>query len=416
MASHRRAIRTTNGTPRAPRARTSACALALGLALVLGLDASSAPAAPPAPRFGLAFWEAMPGPMRLPVFDAMAYESREQLVVLGGFTKELSATRAIQIRHPIDGWLPIGSALLEPRARASLVPLAHSRILVLGGYSGTWGKDAVARDDGETLDPLVAGSAREIEPFGERLEGHSATPLPDGRVAVACGCSLRLFDPKSESWSDPIELSRERHHHAAVLTGSTLLLAGGDEEGTVESIDLSADVPTSVAWEGALGARISHMAGLAIDGRRALLAGGLETTENVTLGCTFFLDAAKRLITTGPALPLERGACDLTLVSHRRGALILDGEWHVDVLRGNANAALLLTHLDERPEVWRLPGLSPTLDLAHRMLIRKADGSVEAVGGYRFRAPDAAPPDEAVGVIVDGSAQRLVVDAQGTAD
>lgn len=390
---------------------------------VAALDTLAAPPSRPAsgpPPFGLAFWEAMPGPMRMPVFDAMAIELRDQLVVLGGFTHELNATRAIQIRHPIDGWLPIGSALLEPRARASLVPLERGRVLVLGGYSGTWGKDATVRDDGETLDPLVAGSARAIEPFGEPLDGHSATPLGNGRIAVACGCSMRIFDPTTESWSEPVELARERRGHAATLVGGTLVLAGGDDEGSIESIDLDAAVLTSVAWEPTLGARLSRVAGLALDGRRALLAGGIEPGEDVTLGCTFVLDVAKRLVRTGPRLPLDRGACDLTLVRHQRGVLVLDGEWRLAGARGNANAAFLITDLttttERAPTVWRLPGLSPSLDLARRMMVRKDDGSVEAIGGYRYRAPTEALPGEAAGVIVDGSAQRLVVDAVGTAD
>ncbi len=397
---------------RRPATLASLCATALAI----GQWSASAAGSPPALRFGLAFWEAMPGPMRVPVFDAMAIESGDRLIVLGGFTRELTATRAIQVRHPIDGWLPVGSALLEPRADASLVPLERNRVLVLGGYSGTWGKDATVRDDGETLDPSVAGSGRAIEPFGEPFDGHSATRLPDGRVAVACGCTLRIFDPHGETWSDPIELAHERHHHAAILAGSTLVLAGGDDEGTIESIDLDDPRPACVAWESDLGATLSRVGGAAIDGRMVLLAGGLEATENVTLGCTYLVDVAKRTVRPGPALPLDRGGCDLVVVPHPRGMLILDGEWRLDTVRGNANASLLMTQLDGTPEIWRLPGLSASLDLAHRMIVRKSDGSVEAIGGYRYRSPDSALPGEEVGVIVDGTGQRLVVDAAGTAD
>jgi hypothetical protein len=394
------------------------------MALALSICAPLAGASPPC--FGLAFWEAMPGPMRVPVFDAVAVESRDQLVVLGGFTDRMEATRAIQIRHPIDGWLPVGSALIEPRARATLIPLERNRVLILGGYSGVWSQDARALDDGETLDPLVAGSARLIESFGAPLDGHSATPLPDGRIAVACGCDLRLFDPRTESWSDPIELLRERRHHAALVVGRTLVLAGGVGEASVESIDLDREPLVSVAWDSDLGAAIGYAEGIAVDGRHGLLAGGLASEERVTLGCTYLLDVAKRIVRPGPRLPLERGACDLTLVRHPRGMLILDGEWRAADERGNANAALLLTGLSgvegdgtqiaSNARVWRLPGPDDANALARRMLIVRRDGSVEAVGGYRFVAPERALPGEPAGVVVDGSGQRLVVDALPAAD
>jgi hypothetical protein len=381
-------------------------------------------------HFGLAYWEAMPGPMQLPVFDGMAMQVGQQLVVLGGFTRELEATRAIQIRSPLDGWRPIGSALLEPRARASLLPLPNGRALVLGGYSGTWGRDAKARDDGETLDPLVAGSARDVEPFGESLDGHAATPLADGRIAVTCGCSLRLFDPTTESWSEPLELSRERHHHASVVVGDTLVLIGGDDLGSIESIDLSEvdALPTSTyLWEMTLArpgepdGPITGVAAVALDGRHAYAAGGFRSDDRTTVPTAWCIDVAKRLVHRTPDLPLPSGACDLVLATHPRGVIILDGEWRTRGERGNVNASLLVSRLlaegvPTTPEIWRLPSLGASLDLAHRMLVRSADGTVEVVGGYRYRSPNEDDGTQPVGVIVDGTGQRLVVDALGTAD
>jgi hypothetical protein len=106
--------------------------------------------------------------------------------------------------------------------------------------------------------------------------------------------------------------------------------------------------------------------------------------------------------------------------------LILDGEWRAADERGNANAALLLTGLSgvegdgtqiaSNARVWRLPGPDDANALARRMLIVRRDGSVEAVGGYRFVAPERALPGEPAGVVVDGSGQRLVVDALPAAD
>jgi len=374
------------------------------------------PAQPPVrPLFALAYWEAMPGPMPLPVFDAMAIEFRGSLIVAGGFTKSLEATKAIQIRHPLHGWLPVGSTLDEPRARGTLTPLGGSRALVLGGFSGTWGHDAQPLSSGETIDLMVAGSSRPIEAWPGSLDGHSATPLPDGRVAVVCECALRVFDPATSSWSDPLELVSERRRHAAVLVGMTLVLIGGDQAGTIESIDLRAASPASELWNSPRLPALDAVAAIALGGHTAFAVGGIDRERAATVNSTWIIDVQKRSASPGPSLGLQHGAHEVTLALHARGVLVLDGEWRADGTRGNANAALLI---DPRRtgKVWTLPSLHGPLNLSRRVLVSKLDGSMEAIGGYRYRSPIDAPPDETVGVIVDGSGQRLVVDAAGTAD
>jgi hypothetical protein len=390
------------------------------LCVVAGLGAVAA--APPAsPRFALAYWEAMPGPMALPVFDAMVADVRGHVVVAGGFTRDLEATQAIQIRHPLYGWLPIGTALSDPRGRATITPLPDDRFLILGGYRGTWGRDARPLADGETLDLLLAGSNRPVDAWSEPLEGHTATPLPDGRVAVVSGCELRFFDPTFDGWSEPVHLSTERRHHAAILVGRTLVLIGGDEAGTIESFDLREDPPTSTLWQVVDLPPLRDAAAIALDGRMGFIAGGFDESARRTTARTWIIDVARRAIDDGPALPLERGAGSLALALHPRGVLVLDGEWRRDgddgESRGNANAAFLVDpRRGARAVAWSLPALDGPLDLSRRMLLRHEDGTIEAIGGYRFRSPIGARPGEEIGVVVDGSGQRLVVDAQGTAD
>ncbi len=356
--------------------------------------------------------------MPLPVFDAVATESRNHLIVMGGCTAEMAATRAVQVRHPIHGWLPIGTSLLEPRAKPSLTPLVTGRVLVLGGWDGRWGEAIRQHADGETLDPLVAGSGRRVEAWPEPLEGHSATPLPDGTVAVVSGCEIRLFDPSTERWSEPQSLERERHGHAAILVGWTLVLAGGDEEGSIESLDLGAWPPQPYLWAARLDGEPREMAGIAVDDTTALLAGGFRQRDQTTSDRTYVVDAIRHVIRPGPDLGLERGACNLTLATHPRGILVLDGEWRSEGRRGNADASLLLrprAGFGERDR-WALPRLGPRLDLARRTLLVRRDGSIEALGGYRFVAPGEAREGVEAGVGVDGSDQRLVVDAAGVAD
>jgi hypothetical protein len=359
----------------------------------------------------------MPGPMPLPVFDAGAAIVRRHLVVFGGCTRELVATRAIQIRHPVHGWLPIGSSLLEPRARASTTRLPDGRVLVLGGWHGAWNRDATHHRDGELLDPLVAGSSLRVPAWEDSLDGHSATLLPDGRVAVVCGCALRILDPDANRWSEPIALERPRRHHAAALVGETLVLIGGDDEASIESVDLAESEPTARLWRTSLPDVVAEGSAVAVGGSAILVAGGVDHEGN-SLDRTHLLDVTDDGVRPGPDLGLARGACRLALVPHRRGVLVLDGEWRLDGARGNADAAILLRPLASSAERdrWALPKLGPHLHTARRILALGDDGSVELVGGYRFIAPGEDRELVDVGVVVEGSSQRLVVDALGVAD
>jgi hypothetical protein len=392
--------------------RAVAAAAALLVAAPIAADRGSGD-----PLFALAAWHAMPGPMPLPVFDAGAAVVRRHLVVFGGCTRELVATRAIQIRHPVHGWLPVGSSLLEPRARASATRLADGRVLVLGGWHGTWNSGPTHHRDGEILDPLLAGSSQRVDAWEDSLEGHSATLLPDGRVAVACGCTLRILDPIVQSWSEPVALERSRRHHAAVVVGETLVLIGGDDESSIEAIDLAAEEPASRLWRTSLPQVVAEGSAVVLGGTAILVAGGVDHKGD-SLDRTHLIDVANEGVRPGPDLGLAHGACRLALVPHPRGVLVLDGEWRRNGARGNADAGTLLRPLagSRERDRWALPKLGPHLDTARRVLVLGDDGSVELLGGYRFVAPgeDREPGD--VGVIVEGSGQRLIVDALGVAD
>lgn len=357
----------------------------------------------------------MPGPLPLPVFDAAAAFVGDRLVVVGGVTQSLEATPAIQIRHPIYGWMPIGSNLLEPRGQPTLTRLPSGRWLALGGWSGTWGKNVTYHNGGETFDPLAAGSSRAIEPWNESLEGHTATPLPDGRVAVVCGCELRVYD-EAGTWSSEVELVRPRHHHAVALVGQMLVIIGGDDEGTVESVLLGDEPLQSELWGERFSVPIADSSAIALDARFALVAGGADRRSDVTLNATWIIDAARRQIR--PSLPLgfERGACDVALFAHPRGVIALGGEWRDGVARGAADIAMLMRPFEGEHRRWALPGNPRLAPFSRRVAIRAADGSFEVIGGYRFVAPDAADPNARAGVTVGDGGERLVVDANRVAD
>lgn len=394
-------------------------ALASTLPMQAGVaDARQATATSEIPSFALAYWQAMPGPMALPVFDAAVAAVGDTVVVLGGVTETMTATRAIQLRVPIHGWQPVGSNLLEDRANPSCTPLGHGRYLVLGGWSGTWGHDAVPRADGEVLAPLIAGTSRAVTPWHESLEGHSATRLPDGRVAVACGCAVRVFDPLVDDWTLEVELVRERRHQAAAMVGWNLVLVGGDAEGTVESVWFGAPEPASSLWDERLASPLSESSAIALDERFALCVGGADPETRTTTPATFVLDTARRAIRPSARLSDARGACDVTLCVHPRGIIALGGEWRTGAERGAADTALLLRPLASppAPRQWALPRIPVSADHSRRLVLSHPDGTIELLGGYRFVGPEDAVDGDDAGVVVDASNQRLVVDVTGTAD
>lgn len=183
--------------------------------VVLALGGRSGAAGPPTLPLQSNALEAMP----MGVFDSAAEMAGEWLVVTGGFTRELEATPAIQVRHDVRGWRPIGTQLATPRARHTQTTLLDGRVLVVGGVTGRLSGDSQqaleALASAEVFHPLIAGS--EMIELAEPLVGHTAHLLPDGRVAVVGGGWVRLFDPAEAAFTEAIRLARPRRHHAAVL-------------------------------------------------------------------------------------------------------------------------------------------------------------------------------------------------------
>lgn len=348
-------------------------------------------------------WRAEPGGMPMPVIEAATVVREQHLAVLGGLDSNFEATSAIQIRDPRRGWLPIGSQLANPRAGAAAVALSDGRVLLLGGFAGSVSAP-VRLEDGERLDPLVAGSSKPVAPFGQSLEGLSATLLPQDRVLVVAGDAARIYDARLDLWSDPAPLDIARRHHAAIALDEThVLLIGGEVANRPASRPdrLSATLifvpppetaaatapPEAEAFEffakaaPPWGLREFSAARHPRDGRW-LIAGGLDPSSGTTVQDTWWLDSDRAALRRGPALPLARGACRLHLAAADRGLAILGGEWRGEGARGESDASLLLLAERDRGTEWRR--LAPLPDSSsRRMLVGGAQG-IELIGGYAF--------------------------------
>ena len=147
--------------------------------------------------------------------------------------------------------------------------------------------------------------------------GHSATTLSDGRVLILGGFNgsylktAELFDPRTGRFSAAGSMNVGRSGHTATLLGDgTVLVTGGVGDGwtflsSAETYDpatgRSALVkPLSVGRE-------SHTATLLRDGRVMIAGGHRDRRENiVTYASTEIYDPSQRRFTAAPALTIAR--------------------------------------------------------------------------------------------------------------
>ena len=131
---------------------------------------------------------------------------------------------------------PAGGGLNFPRYGHTATPLPGGKVLIAGGRSAF--NDQVV-PAAELFDP----DTETFTPIGNMAVGrvlHVAVPLPDGRVLLAGGdtasatstCSAELFDPIDRTFTPTGAMHFGRAFHAAVaLATGEVLVAGGMEKG-----------------------------------------------------------------------------------------------------------------------------------------------------------------------------------------
>jgi len=370
------------------------------LAFATACASAATPPSDPSPRV-LSLWRMERGDMPLAVIEAAAIASRGRVHLLGGVDRSFEATAAIQTFTRRDGWRPIGDRLAIPRAGASGLPLPDGRLLVLGGFEG----DVAAphwHDDGEVLDPTIAGSAERLASFGESLEGHSATPLADGRVLVVAGTTARCLDPSPGStprWGPPTRLPAARRGHVAVrLDDRRVLVACGLRASETEAPALRIlELPEDPAEPPRIADAIDEGRSEPLRVRRdvagardptsgwILLAGGVDPDTSRSAAETWWFSPEDRLVRSGPRLP-PGGATRLHLVPVDGGIAILGGEWRRIDGRGPADLALLARGGEADAPFGRLAPLPVSGSRRMRIV---GDG-VDLIGGYRYRSPTEA--------------------------
>jgi N-acetylneuraminic acid mutarotase len=129
---------------------------------------------------------------------------------------------------PATGVWTVCGSMHVPREQhtASLLPDGH--VLVAGGLNhGGFGNGA-RLDSAELYDP-AAGMWSTTASMAAVHSGHTATPLPNGRILVAGGekATAELYEPSKAIWVSPGSLSTVRTGHTATLLRSGRVLVTG---------------------------------------------------------------------------------------------------------------------------------------------------------------------------------------------
>ncbi|WP_370350258.1 Kelch repeat-containing protein [Catenulispora sp. EB89] len=162
-----------------------------------------------------------------------------RVLVVGGSTPTLNAQSAATLYNPAANTWSAAAPMGTSRRDFAAVRLADGRVLVTGGIGASQGFPAPGLASTEIFDP-AAGTWTAAADMHEGRWDHTATLLPDGRVLVAGGGSVRspqsvrslrsaeLFDPATGTWTPAPPMTDARSDHAAVaLADGRVLLVGG---------------------------------------------------------------------------------------------------------------------------------------------------------------------------------------------
>src|SRR5438477_11961 len=149
------------------------------------------------------------------------------------------ALDSVELYDPTMGTWSSTSNLTAPRENHTATLLPNGKVLVAGGLNRGGDNNGVA-SSAELYDPATGTWSRTGNLSGDKIFGHTATPLPNGKVVVAgTALNVALYDPFAGTWSITAYLNAHRALHTATLLPSgKVLVAGGDDRGmTAELYD-----------------------------------------------------------------------------------------------------------------------------------------------------------------------------------
>jgi hypothetical protein len=279
-----------------------------------------------------------------------------------------------ELFDPRTGTFLPGPPLREPRVGHTATPLPGGRVLLVGGYPD---ENRAPLASAEVYDPATG----RFEATGAMSTGrgaHTATRLLDGRVLVVGGvgpdgylATAEIYDPASGKFTPVAPMPGPRSTHGAVLLGDGRVLVAGGQSARDTLLDTALTFdPRADAWRevGRLDAAKYKFALAPLPDGGALVVGGQTSdAREARLTRTERFDAKSGMFTPGPTMAEPRFKISDAVVALPDGRLVIAGGVGVEAYAGGKLRRLDAAAGPERqfPAAAMLP-----------------DGGVLVTGGY----------------------------------
>jgi hypothetical protein len=258
-----------------------------------------------------------------------------RVLIVGGCAQDHCdgpAAADTELFDPRSGRFTPGPALRTGRSGHTATPLPDGRVLVVGGYPSE------AQPPLATAELYVPASGR-FEPAGPmsgRRAEHTATRLRDGRVLVAGGAdgsgvlaSTEIFDPATGRFTVAAPLPGPRSVHGAALLGDGRVLVAGGQRARGALLDTTASYdPGTDSWRAAGGLDVPKykLALAPLPDGGALLAGGQTADDEAArLARTERFDPRSDTFGPGPMMAEPRYKISDAVVVLPDGRILIAG-------------------------------------------------------------------------------------------
>lgn len=206
-----------------------------------------------------------------------------RVFVAGGEDKDGVSTDSVELYSPSTGTWASTSPLGIDRVNATATLLKNGKVLIVGGYQGN--SDCCAVASTELYDPAT-GTFTYTGSLAKGRRNHTATLLDDGRVLVAGGYdgtyldAPEVYDPATGTFSATGAMGTPRRYPTATrLLDGKVVIAGGYENGTsglLGSADLYNTPTGTFAATGSLVTPRGRQTATLLTNGTVLLAGGYD--------------------------------------------------------------------------------------------------------------------------------------------
>lgn len=159
-----------------------------------------------------------------------------RLVLIGGTADAASAVDTTDVLYQ-GAWSP-GPRLGVARVKHAAMALPDGSALVIGGATSTEGRELLSSTEVLTLDPARSRPGPALSEGQYKLDG-LVSSLPDGRVVIAGGHHVDVYDPATAKVSvvGGVPVPRRSFASASTAGASTVLIAGGYDSAIVPTAD-----------------------------------------------------------------------------------------------------------------------------------------------------------------------------------